>query len=420
MGETISRFELDILPHKNASQSLLSTAQIRSRPASTKTTASTVETTVNFATADKTEYDATALVGAARLVIGNTMASIPPRGAVEANREAQVILAPPSATNPVPTLPAALRLDNNEQLMALLQTNPTGSSDTSFRQLLVFSDDSLRTLLLRQVVSDPNTRAFKGKKNWDGQHSFVGLPRSIIGTRIMPKSSGGSAPKVQTDATTEGAEVSLMQDESWDDESVDVITYFLRASALSKTTQLMEKVRSWNRSTHHRIIYLPQPTAIVQKMWSGLLSTASVSIHKLQLDIFPLESDVLSLEYTDAMKETEVDGIPSTLITTVARSLLKIQDVVGTIPRVQALGPLGEEVVRKMLSLRLEEHLASSLELGDASLEAAVVDAIIVMDRKVDLVTPMVTPLTYEGLLDDILGIDSGYVPCFGMKICTT
>lgn len=347
------------------------------------------------------------------------MASISPRGAVEASKEAQVILAPPSPTNPVPILPAALRLDNNEQLMTLLQTNPTGSSDMPFRQLLVFSDDSLRTLILRQVVTDPNTRVFKGKKNWDGQHSFVGLPRSIIGTRIMPNSSGGSVPKVRTDATMEGAEVSLLQDESWDDETVDVITYFLRASALSRTTQLLDKIRSWNLATHHRIIYLPQPTAIVQKMWSGLLSTASVSIHKLQLDIFPLEPDVLSLEYTDAMKETEVDGTPSTLITTMTRSLLKIQDVVGTIPRVQALGPMGEEVVRKMFSLRLEEHLASSSELGDVSTEAAEVDAMIIMDRKVDLVTPMVTPLTYEGLLDDILGIDSGYVLWFGMNTFT-
>jgi len=34
----------------------------------------------------------------------------------------------------------------------------------------------------------------------------------------------------------------------------------------------------------------------------------------------------------------------------------------------------------------------------------------IVIDRKVDLVTPMVTPLTYEGLIDEILGIDCGFV----------
>lgn len=336
------------------------------------------------------------------------MENSPSRGPVTAaSKEAQVILPPPSPTNPVPTLPAALRLDNNEQLLTLLQTNPAGN--TPFRQLLVFADDELRTLLLRQVVTDPNTRVFKGKKNWDAQYSFVGLPRSIIGTRVMPKSVLAVGPKVKMNATLEGEEVSLLrQDESWDDESVDVITYFLRASALDKTAQLLEKIRTWKRPLYHRIVYLPQPTAIVQKMWSGLASTTSVSIHKLQLDLFPLESDVLSLEYTYAMKETEVDRVPSTLITTVARSLLKIQDVVGTIPRVQSLGPLGEEVVHKMMALRVEEHLA--LSSPSTSDDASEVDAMIIMDRKVDLVTPMVTPLTYEGLLDDVVGIDSGFI----------
>ena len=87
----------------------------------------------------------------------------------------------------------------------------------------------------------------------------------------------------------------------------------------------------------------------------------NVSIHKLQLDLFPLETDVLSLEYSAALKETDVDRIPSTCITAVARSLLKIQDVVGTIPRVQSLGPLGEEVVKKMMTMRFEEHLAFPL-----------------------------------------------------------
>ena len=61
-----------------------------------------------------------------------------------------VILPPPSAANPLPSLPAALRLDNRDQLVTALQSVPG-------RQLLVFESDSLRTLLLRQVVSDPKT-----------------------------------------------------------------------------------------------------------------------------------------------------------------------------------------------------------------------------------------------------------------------
>lgn len=32
------------------------------------------------------------------------------------------------------------------------------------------------------------------------------------------------------------------------------------------------------------------------------------------------------------------------------------------------------------------------------------------MDREVDLVSPLVTPLTYEGLIDDMVGIENGKV----------
>ena len=35
---------------------------------------------------------------------------------------------------------------------------------------------------------------------------------------------------------------------------------------------------------------------------------------------------------------------------------------------------------------------------------------LIVIDREVDLISPLVTPLTYEGLLDDLLGIESGTI----------
>ncbi|EJK66894.1 hypothetical protein THAOC_12138 [Thalassiosira oceanica] len=40
--------------------------------------------------------------------------------------------------------------------------------------------------------------------------------------------------------------------------------------------------------------------------------------------------------------------------------------------------------------------------------ETSKIRAMIVIDRKVDLVTPMLTPFTYEGLVDDVLGISTG------------
>jgi len=38
------------------------------------------------------------------------------------------------------------------------------------------------------------------------------------------------------------------------------------------------------------------------------------------------------------------------------------------------------------------------------------VDTLILLDRAVDLVTPLCTQLTYEGLIDEVLGISNGSV----------
>ena len=309
---------------------------------------------------------------------------------VTASKEAEVILPPPSPLNPVPALPAALRIDNREMLLSLLQSIPG-------RQLLVFGSESLRTLLLRQVLSDPHARVFKGKKNWDSE-SFFPLPRGlqIVGTKVLPDKISQFNP-----------EPSPFGD-SWD-EKIDVVTYFLRPASLPHTMHVSHRIKNWKSRTHHRIVYVPQATAMCHKVLSnlGISSLPNVTIHRLQADVFPLESDLLSLEYPDAIKECDVEGTPSSLITAVARSLLKIQDVVGTIPRLQALGPLGEVVVQKMMTMRLEEHLA-----GQATMEVPSenVAAMMVIDRKVDMLTPMLTPLTYEGLLDDVFGIDCGFL----------
>jgi vacuolar protein sorting-associated protein 33A len=336
--------------------------------------------------------------------------------------EADIILPPPTPLNPIPSVPAALRLDNQEQLLQLLHTSPVKSGNSSsdnssdvvppFRQLLVFGSDSLRTLLLKQVLNDPHTRTFKGtKKNWDPAGVFQfpkSLQRLIVGTRLLSGSSQDNT-SAALNVTSEGAEVSL------DIRSqVDVVTYFISPWNLQQTTSVAKTIRSTQRKKiHHRIIYLPQATALIHKLLQDLGMTQAdnnISIANLQLDLFPLESDVISLEIPASLKE-EVEGTPSTLIQTCARSILKLQDVVGKIPRIQSLGNLGEEVLKKFLNMSVDEYLASgSVEKEPGPVNGGDVAAMILVDRKVDMITPMVTPLTYEGLLDEVVGIDCGFL----------
>ena len=133
----------------------------------------------------------------------------------------------------------------------------------------------------------------------------------------------------------------------------------------------------------------------------------------------------------------------------------------GAIGRVLGLGPLATAVIDRAMTLRLEEERLESQAEGDddngedsehpgehvdegmkmmmksnvgvdgveitansnshgqsaggghGSSEATSsnnpsIQALLVIDRKIDLVTPMLTPLTYEGLVDDVLQIQVG------------
>lgn len=357
--------------------------------------------------------------------------------------EADVILPPPTACNPIPSLPAALRLDNREQLLQVLQES------SSLRQLLVFEDDALRTLLLRQVLNDPKTNANNNnnsssntagnkqtKKNWDTYNVFhypKSLQPSIVGTRLLHKSlprtaisasssnTGGSTILSMT-AGGGGTEVSIHPQHKDNDadllgettlaagQHVDIVLYFVRPCQLATTQTLVTRIPRW-KHVKHRLFYLPQPSALVQQLLvdSGLAANPSVEISSLQLDLFPLESDVISMEYPTALQEATLEGTPSTLVTTCARTILKLQDVIGIIPRIQALGPLGEDVLTKSLHMAVEEYLQRTDSQPERPRTNTKV-AMIILDRQVDMITPLVTPLTYEGLLDEVVGIENGFL----------
>jgi hypothetical protein len=343
--------------------------------------------------------------------------------------EADVILPPPSPVNPIPSLPAALKLDNQEQLLSLLSTDPTATSSiignnttSTFRQVLVFGSESLRTLLLRHVLQEDQTSKTapkppnSTKKNWQGMSQFN-----------FPKILQASIVETQVLGTSNNNNNALKQ-------HVDVMTYFLRpwGDASTILQGVLGKIRN-HPKVHHRLVFVPQITALVSKVLqdAGVGAENHVTISSLQLDLFPLESDVLSLEYHRIQTP---DMPPSEYVTTCARALLKVQDVIGKIPRIQSMASGGEEVLQKLLAMTVEDQdqmqqqmqqqqqqqsatTGSSMQGEDYELSSnntaaqalpANDLAMLLVDRKVDMVTPMVTPLTYEGLLDEVIGIDCG------------
>lgn len=80
-----------------------------------------------------------------------------------------------------------------------------------------------------------------------------------------------------------------------------------------------------------------------------------------------------------------------------------IQQLYGVIPAITAVGPHSQAVVDMLLQARAEGQL-NEVDLPPE------IDRLILLDRGADLVSAFVTPLTYEGMLDEVLGIERGAV----------
>lgn len=68
--------------------------------------------------------------------------------------------------------------------------------------------------------------------------------------------------------------------------------------------------------------------------------------------------------------------------------------------------------LQRLSALLLRQNKSSSATTETMLSSTANIDSLIVLDRKVDMITPLLTQLTYEGLLDELIGIKNCSSTC--------
>ncbi|AEO70302.1 6bc8f72e-9277-4da0-a9ba-172421a21c7a [Thermothielavioides terrestris] len=162
-----------------------------------------------------------------------------------------------------------------------------------------------------------------------------------------------------------------------------------------------------SQSPHEfHIFWVPRRTLLSDKVLeeAGVLGDTNVS--ELPLFFFPLEKDVLSLELNDSFRDLYLAKDP-TPVFLLARALMGIQQRHGLFPRIIGKGDNAKRVA-DLLS-RMRQELLAGEDAGEtdgAGLgPSTTIENVIIIDREVDFVTPLLTQLTYEGLLDEVFGI---------------
>ncbi|RMZ54022.1 hypothetical protein APUTEX25_002599 [Auxenochlorella protothecoides] len=134
---------------------------------------------------------------------------------------------------------------------------------------------------------------------------------------------------------------------------------------------------------------------------AGLL--ADVTLLPTPLSWIPLDEDLISLELPDVFREWTADGDPSSLHE-LASALSSLQQRFGAVARIKAKGTAAVEVAGLLGRMRREQG-SEGPAVGQSG-----IDGMILMDRSVDIVSPACTQLTYEGLLEETMGIRCGQV----------
>ena len=176
------------------------------------------------------------------------------------------------------------------------------------------------------------------------------------------------------------------------------------------------------------IIWVPRRTLVSDKILEEAGVLGDVSVEELDLQFVPLEQDVLSLELEESFGDLCLVCLVAALtpgfadsfclqrkdptsVFLAAQALMGLQKKHGLFPRIIGKGDNAHRLMELLLRIRTE---ASASEHSNRSrlgmMPSASVESLIIIDREIDLATPLLTQLTYEGLVDEKFGIQNNQI----------
>ncbi|KAJ5899623.1 Sec1-like protein [Penicillium taxi] len=196
------------------------------------------------------------------------------------------------------------------------------------------------------------------------------------------------------------------------DSSQRNVVFLVRGENAHHVRTVAEQIKRLqnNGNVEHEfsIYFAPRRTLVSNVVLeeAGIIGDANIA--EFPLHFLPLDQDVLSLELDDAFSDLYLHKDPGCIFHA-AKALMGIQQRHGYFPRIVGKGDNARRLADLLLRMRKELDAEESSGLADPSarglLPSADTESLIIIDRDVDFATPMLTQLTYGGLIDEYVGI---------------
>ncbi|APA05544.1 hypothetical protein SS1G_10000 [Sclerotinia sclerotiorum 1980 UF-70] len=194
------------------------------------------------------------------------------------------------------------------------------------------------------------------------------------------------------------------------DVSQQNVVFIARGESAKHAQSIADHIKRMQREsqTGHEfsIFWVPRRTLVSEKILEEAGVLGDTSIAEFPLYFLPLEKDLLSLELDESFEDLYLrkDPTPTFLL---ARALMLIQQKHGLFPRMTGQGDNAKRLSDLLLRMRQEliagEDTNESNKLGLSP--SNTIESLIIIDREIDYATPLLTQLTYEGLIDEAVGI---------------
>ncbi|KAK6586389.1 hypothetical protein PZA11_001446 [Diplocarpon coronariae] len=190
------------------------------------------------------------------------------------------------------------------------------------------------------------------------------------------------------------------------------VVFIARGESAKHAQSIADHIKRMQREsqTGHEfsIFWVPRRTLVSEKILEEAGVLGDTSIAEFPLYFLPLENDLLSLELDESFADLYLrrDPTPTYLL---ARALMLIQQKHGLFPHITGKGDNARRLA-DMLS-RMRQELIAGEDTNESSrlglTPSTTIESLIVIDREVDYATPLLTQLTYEGLIDEVVGIQN-------------
>ncbi|KAG2183749.1 hypothetical protein INT43_006760 [Umbelopsis isabellina] len=181
--------------------------------------------------------------------------------------------------------------------------------------------------------------------------------------------------------------------------------------------QIRKDRQDTSKRIEYSLFFVPQRTMLCERVLEEEGVLGDITLGEYAMEWIPFEDDLISMELdNNTWKELNLDG-DATAIHQAAKSLMKLQQIYGLFPRIIGKGDSAKALADMLIRMRREQsvvdEVSSSTMRKNPSLLNSLsshIDQLVIIDRNVDLYTPLCTQLTYEGLIDEIFGIKHSFV----------